>query len=213
MSDINGMIISQYFDKQVDYSATDFTRPNYQLWAVKNMPNNEDKQGFEPWVGQLIHNASYNYPEKDVIKEFSFEITYDLEWTIGGSIDRIERIDDTWYIADIKTQGMFPAKNAFAKGKDEWVTQLSIYAWAMRRYGFNVSDTGIIHQYVLGYQKNKDGMDRYNKILIKLHDDDVVEYMIQAKIEASLKEPVSCDCPKYLCGYCPVNKSCSRSNV
>lgn len=208
------MIQSDYFDKDVDFSATDFTKPDYQLWISKNKEKNEGvEQGFQPWVGQLIHNASYNHPEKDVIKEFSVQRTFDLEHTIGGSIDRIEYLGGgLWQIADIKSQGMFPAKSAFKKPKEDWITQLSIYRWLLDDYNFSVIDKGVIHQYVLGYQKNKDGMEMYNKLEIPLISHDEVEELVKNKIAvATGEEPVSCDCPSWGCDYCDYTQNCERS--
>jgi hypothetical protein len=209
---INDMIVSDYFSKNTDFSSTDFCTPSYQLWVKKNLEKNEDdEQNFKAWVGQLIHKASYDTPEVDVIKEFSFKVTFDLQHTIGGSIDRLSFVNGMWVVEDIKTMGNFPAQKAFKDGKEEWVIQLSIYAWAMRRYGLLVSNYGVIHQYVMGYQKNKNSdMQEYNKIIINLMSDSMVEELLHRKISIALGDkPLIVDCPTYLCkDYCSYNKSC-----
>ena len=209
---INSMIQSDYFDKKVSFSATDFTGQDYKLWVSKNLEKNkDDKQGFKAWVGQLVHKASYDTPEIDVIKEFSFKIVHDLEHTIGGSIDRLSYTDDVWVVEDIKTMGNFPAQKAYKDGKEEWVIQLSIYAWAMRKYGLNVSNYGVIHHYVMGYQKNKNSdMQEYNRIIIDLMDDAQVEDLINRKISIACGDkPLLVDCPKFLCkDYCSYNQNC-----
>ena len=221
MEQINNMIQSDYFDKGTQFSASDFTIPNYQLWVKKNCAKNEDdKQSLPAWVGQLVHKASYDTPEIGVIKEFS-GVRYidigDVEFvSIGGSIDRIECDEDmVWQIADIKTQGMFPAKKAFKdKGKDEWNTQLSVYRWILDGYNLNTCDTGLIHQYVMGFTKNKDGMEDYNKMEIPLMSLDDTEQMILNKIDiATGEEPLFMDCPVWMCNsYCSYNKSCPSHN-
>lgn len=214
MSDINGMIKGDYFDKGVDFSATDFCRPSYQLWVSKNLPKNENvEQGLEPWIGQLVHNASYNNPEIDVIKEFSCKRVFDLEYTIGGSVDRLEYLGGgLWQIADIKTQGMYPAQAAFKQPKEDWKVQLSVYRWILDDYNFSVVGSGTIHQYVLGFTKNKIGMEKYNKLEVELMSHDEVEELVKSKIGiAKGEEPVSCDCPSWGCSYCDYTESCERS--
>lgn len=208
------MIVSDYFDKSVDFSATDFAKPNYQLWVSKNLPKNENvEQSLEAWTGQLIHKASYDNPEINVIKEFSCKRTFDLEYTIGGSIDRIEYLGGgLWQIADIKTQGMYPAQAAFKQPKEEWKIQLSVYRWILDNYNFSVVGSGTIHQYVMGFTKNKIGMEKYNKLEVELLSHDEVEELVKSKIEiAHGSEPVSVDCPSYLCGYCDYTEACQRS--
>ena len=212
MDSINSMIQSDYFDKGVDFSSTDFTNPDYKLWVSKNCDKNEDdEQGFKAWVGQLVHKASYDTPEIDIVKEFSFKVTFDLEHTIGGSIDRMAFVNGMWVIEDIKTMGNFPAQKAYKDGKEEWNIQLSIYAWAMRKYGLSVSNYGVIHQYVMGYQKNKNSdMQEYNRIVIDLMSDAQVEDLLNRKISIAKGDaPLVVDCPKYLCkDYCSYNKQC-----
>ena len=211
---INDMIVSDYRDKGTDFSSTDFTIPNYQLWVKKNFPRNlDDKQSQQAWVGQLIHDASYRFPETNVIKEFS-GLRNLCGKSIGGSIDRMEYADSEWHIADIKSQGMFPAQSSFKEPKKEWITQLSIYKWIAESYGLQVSSTGIIHQYVLGFTMNKIGMNEYNKILIPLLNTRDIELMIESKIDiANGNEPVSVDCEGWRCeSYCSWNKSCPHYN-
>ena len=210
---INDMIVSDYHDKDVDFSASDFCLPDYKLWVKKNLPKNEDcKQNFKAWVGQLIHKASYDFPEIDVIKEFSFKFAYDLDTTIGGSIDRVVYKDGLWEIQDIKTQGMYPAKKSFKEPDEKWITQLSIYRYGLIKYGFAVSLNATIHQYVMGFQKNKDGMEEYNEIPIRLLETHDVEKLIQHKINiANGDKPLMVDCQPYLCKeYCDYNKSCTH---
>jgi len=221
---INGMVVGNYFDKVTDFSASDFTIPNYQLWVKKNLPKNKDvEQGLQPWVGQLVHKASYDHPEVNVIKEFSATRNIPISSAtepykhvvIGGSIDRISNvIRGVWQIEDIKTQGMYPAKSAFKTPKSEWIKQLSVYAWLMEDYGFNVESVGIIHQYVMGFQKNKDGMEMYNKLEIPLMSMQDTDDMIVNKIDiARGPEPVSVDCDSWLCGYCDWSNSCRHNKL
>ena len=216
MSKINDMIVSDYHDKNVDFSASDFCTPNYQLWVKKNLPKNEDdKQNFKAWVGQLVHKASYEFPEIDVIKEFSFKFVHDLDTSIGGSIDRISFDGELWHIEDIKTQGNYPAQKSFKEPDEKWITQLSIYRYAMvKYYGMAVSLNATIHQYVMGHQKNKHGCEEYNEIPIRLMETHDVESMLNEKIAiARGSEPLIVDCKSYLCeSYCSWNKSCPSYN-
>lgn len=211
---INSMIKSDYFDKQVDYSATDFTKPNYQLWMKKHSDKVESEQGFASWVGQLIHQASYDNPEMEVIKEFSGIRLLDFKHMIGGSIDRLLFDGNSWIIEDLKSQGMYPAKQAFKEPKQDWIIQLSVYRWILRNYGFIVNDTANIHQYVLGFTKNKDGMEWYNKLTIELLDIKETEELMLHKInEAEQAEAPLCDCEAWRCGYCEYSSVCPLSKV
>ena len=208
---INDMIVSDYFDKGTDFSATDFNKSNYQLWMKRNFESDEQEQSLEAWVGQLVHNASYNTPEIDVIKEFSCQTMFDLKYTIGGSVDRLSYDGQQWIVEDIKTQGMYPAKSNFKKGgSDSWKIQLSIYAWILRKYGFKIANYGHIHQYVMGFTKNKDGMEKYNKITIELYDDELVESLIEEKLRYTEREPISVDCESWACGYCDYTSKCKH---
>ena len=209
---INGMVVSDYFDKGTDFSASDFTRPLYQLWVSKNHPKNEDEdQGFKAWVGQLVHDASYNHAEVDVIKEFSFIYNHDIDATIGGSVDRCSYRNGLWHIEDLKTMGNFPAQKAFAEPKEDWVKQLSIYKLGMTSRGLTVSSRGIIHQYVMGYQKKKGSeMKEYNEIEIQLmSEEDTIELINTGVNVARNSLPPMMDCAKYLCkDYCSWNQAC-----
>jgi len=209
---INGMVVSDYHSKGTEFSASDFTRPNYQLWVSKNHPKNEDEdQGFKAWVGQLIHDASYNHAEVDVVKEFSFIYNVDLDAEVGGSVDRCSYSNGKWTIEDLKSMGNFPAQKAYEHGKHEWITQLSIYRVGMESRGFDMSHDGVIHQYVMGYQKKKGStMQEYNKIDIELLTTDETVQMMRDKIDMSRNKIAPMfDCMKYMCAdYCSYNKAC-----
>ena len=211
-SGINGMVVSDYHDKGTDFSASDFTKPLYQLWVSKNFPKNSDeKQGFKPWVGQLIHDASYNHAEVDVVKEFSFIINHDLDATVGGSVDRCVYEDGVWVIEDLKSQGNYPAQKAFKEPSESWITQLSIYRLGMATRGFNVANYGIIHQYVMGYQKKKGSdMQEYNKIEIPLMSSEATQAIISTGINVARNSlPPAMDCATYLCkDYCSYSHAC-----
>ena len=209
---INGMIVSDYFDKKTDFSASDFTQPLYKLWVSKNFPKNADEeQGYKAWVGQLVHDASFNHAEVDVIKEFSFIYGFDLDTTIGGSVDRCSFVDGMWQIEDLKTMGNYPAQKAFKEPKVEWTIQLSIYKLGMESRGLKVSDVGIIHQYVMGYQKKKGSdMQEYNKIeILLMSEEEILEVISTGVNVAKNKLPPVMDCATYLCkDYCSYNQSC-----
>lgn len=211
---INDMIQHEYHDKGVDFSASDFTLPTYQLWVKTNNQKPEGKQNLQAWVGQLVHKASYEFPEINVMKEYSPVHTIEIngeQVSIGGSIDRVVYNGRKWTIEDIKTQGMYPAKKAFKDGgKDEWITQLSVYRWLLESQGFAVNDVGVIHQYVMGFQKNKDGMEDYNEILINLMTVLQTNEMIANKIDiATGDEPVYVDCESWRCeSYCNYTDVC-----
>ncbi len=215
---INDMIVSDYFDKGVDFSGTDFTKNDYQLWVSKHFEKNEEKQGFKAWVGQLVHKASYDFPEIDVIKEFSFKFLFDLEYTVGGSIDRLVRLDNgQWQVEDIKTQGNFPATKSFKETDEKWIIQESIYRYAMEKYyGFDVSYTGIIQQYVMGYQKNSKLPEykEYNKIEIDLMSSEEVEKLMSEKIRIATNEIAPLfNCQSWQCDYCSYSQSCPSSKL
>ena len=229
---INKMIKSDYHDKGVEFSGSDFSKPLYQLWVSKNFPKNETtnvlvgteiegEQSFKAWVGQLIHKASYDFPEVNVIKEYSpvteVYIGNQEYVSVGGSIDRIT-IDRHGYmqLEDIKTQGNFPAKASWKEPSESWIQQLSVYRYLLECQRFKTSDVGIIHQYVMGYQKDKKNEDyhEYNKIEIPLMSVSDTEEMIKNKIDiATGDEPILKDCKDYMCkDYCSYNQVCPHYN-
>ena len=214
---INGMIQGDYFDKGTDFSASDFVGPLYQLWVKKNFPKNTDEeQGFKPWLGQLIHQASYEHPEVNVVKEFSFVLHHDIDTSIGGSVDRCA-LDEygVWHIEDLKSQGNFPAQKSFKEPSDSWIKQLSIYKLGMESCGFKVSDGAVIHQYVMGFQKKKGSdMKEYNKIDITLMSEADTVDLINTGINVARNSlPPMMDCAKYLCkDYCSWNQACPSYN-
>jgi len=216
-NNINGMVVSDYFDKKTDFSASDFTQPLYKIWVSKNFSKNPDEeQGYKAWVGQLVHDASYKHPEVNVIKEFSFILHHDIDTSIGGSVDRCA-LDEygVWHIEDLKTQGNFPAQKAFKEPSDSWVKQLSIYKLGMESCGLKVSDEGVIHQYVMGYQKKKGSdMKEYNKINITLMSEADTLDLINTGVNVARNSlPPVMDCQKYLCkDYCSYNKACPDYN-
>lgn len=211
---INNMIKSDYFDKGTDFSASDFTRPNYQLWVSKHFDKNkDDEQGLAAWVGQLVHKASYDHPEIGVIKEFS-PVRYFNGVHIGGSIDRIVYNGyGMWQIEDLKTQGNYPAKKAFKEPDEKWIKQLSIYKWLAYDYDIECIGEGVIHQYVMGYQKDKKlpEYEVYNKLEIPLMSVENTELMIESKIDiAQSSIPPDVDCPvSWMCeAYCSYSDGC-----
>jgi len=211
---VNDMIKSDYYDKGTDFSVTDFTKNDYQLWVKYNFEKDNKPQGFKPWVGQLIHKASYDTPETNVIKEFSgvFKIG---NQTIGGSIDRLVYDNGLWVVEDLKSQGMYPAKGAFKAVPDYWITQLSIYKYMMStEYNFKVDTRGVIHQYVMGFQKNKDGMEEYNRLTLQLLTNDEVVTLLKRKVEVAMSEEApAMDCQiKWQCDYCDYNNNCPYKN-
>lgn len=210
---IHSWIQSDYKDKGTDFSASDFSKPNYQLWVSKNFEKNkDDEQGFKACVGQLVHQASCDSFEVGVIKEVSF-VSLVGKYTVGGSMDRLawNKEYSGWQVEDIKTQGMYPAKASFKNNPDSWTSQLSIYAYMADDHGIKTLGQGVIHQYVMGFQKNKDGMEEYNKIDVDLYIDhkNTRDMMIKKMDMAKSKTPPDMDCKTYMCAdYCSHSNSC-----
>lgn len=208
----------EYVDKGTDYSASDFTRPAYQLWISKRKDvykNTEQEEVFNAsFVGSLIHQNSESLNEINVIKEFS-TIKKLGKYTIGGTIDRLV-LDKNGavIIEDIKSGGHFPMLQKWKekeKDNQDWVTQLSVYRWLISSVFKQVETYGKIHVFVLGYQKNKDNMPvTWNtKVWLNEHIDTYMK--IKIDIAESDTEPKK-DCEKWRCSYCDYSTYCQTRN-
>lgn len=210
-----------YNDKGTSFSATDFTGPSYQLWMKKNGVKQEEtsKSVFGPaFVGSLIHKNSEETNEINVIKEFSTYRTIDGH-TIGGTIDRIEVDKDsgTVTVADIKTGGHFPMLQKYRKESvPAWHYQLSIYRWLLQDIFDNITTDGKIYIFVLGHQRNKDGMPMEwtsHEELMSFQETEAYLRMKLAGIQGD--KPPSEDCEKWRCDpkYCDYYNFCKGYGV
>jgi len=204
-----------YIDKNVEFSASDFNKPDYLLW-IKNRTdaykNEEKDEVFSPsFVGSLIHENSESLNETNVIKEFS--TTKYLDGTsIGGTIDRIVlNSDGEATIEDIKTGGHFPMLQKWKNGEtsEDWIIQLSVYRWLIIDIFKEVSNFGNIHVFVLGHQKNKEKMPITWSTDIDLLNTKEIEELMARKILISKRdvEPNK-DCETWRCGYCEYSTYC-----
>lgn len=202
----------EYVDKKVDLSASDFNRPNYQLWISKHCNKNKPNTKIfnAAFVGSLIHQNSEQVNEVDVIKEYSTIKSY-KGYTIGGTIDRLEYTDGRWEICDIKSGGQYPMLKKY-KDEDnkEWAMQLSVYYWLLKDI-FNLSPKGKIYAYVLGHQRNKDQMlDEWTR---KLSLYTSIDNIIDEKINVISGDKPEKDCPKWLCDYCDYSEECLSTEI
>lgn len=208
----------EYVDKGTDYSASDFTRPAYQLWISKREDAYENKKEEEvfnaSFVGSLIHQNSESLNEVNVIKEFS-TIKKLNNYTIGGTIDRLE-IDPKngqMTICDLKSGGQFPMLQKFKSDSDveDWVTQLSVYRWLLKDM-FTVEDYGKVYAFVLGYQKNKDKMPpTWFRSFVLNNSIDL--YMLSKITTAESDIEPKKDCEKWRCDYCNYSTYCQTRGV
>lgn len=208
-----------YLDKGTDYSASDFTKPTYQLWISKRKDayeNQTEEEVFNAsFVGSLIHQNSESLNEVNVIKEFSTIKKFN-GYTIGGTIDRLEfdRFGSVT-ICDIKTGGHFPMLQKWKK-KDEpiedWRIQTSVYRWLISDLFKQVNEYSKIYVYVLGHQKNKDNMPiKWDKMELL---NDHIDILVMDKITRaeSDNEPVK-DCESWRCNYCNYSTYCKTRGV
>lgn len=208
----------QYNDKGTDFSATDFTKPNYQLWMEKNGPKIErNGKVFSPaFVGSLIHKNSEETNEVNVFKEFS-TIRELGGHSIGGTMDRLEIDDNVITVADIKTGGHFPMLKKFRDNNvPDWGKQLSIYRWLISPIFENIATVGKVYVFVLGHQRNKDNMPDEWTHHEELLSNESVEAILKEKIEiAKAIEPPEKDCEKWRCNpkYCDAYNFCINYGV
>lgn len=209
----------EYVDKGTDYSASDFNKPNYQLWISKRIDSykntvDTDNVFNASFVGSLIHQNSEGVNEINVIKEFSTIKNLNGK-TIGGTMDRLEfdNKNNSIVIGDIKTGGHFPMLQKYKKKEyKEWSTQLSVYYWLIKDMFINVETFGRIYAFVLGYQKNKDNMpDKWTAVV---HLNDNIEKLMLEKINIAESdiEPKK-DCESWRCNYCDYSTYCKTRGV
>jgi hypothetical protein len=207
----------EYLDKGTDFSASDFTQPDYYLWIKKrnNVVKNEEKdEVFSPsFVGSLIHQNHESLNEVNVIKEFS-TIKKINGYTVGGTIDRLEMYPNGYLtICDLKSGGQYPMLKKFKDGSDDWITQLSVYKWLIDDL-FKVEEYGKIYAFVLGHQKNKDNMPMTWSTTFEL--DKHIDNLMCSKIETAVSDtPPENDCPKWKCcnQYCDYYTYCQTRNI
>lgn len=223
---------STYFSKGTAFSASDFTKPIYQLWVSKHFEiETKPEMSFKAALGSAFH-AYCEDQEVAVIKEFS-HITQFEGVSIGGTADLLEFDTETnkWVIGDHKTKGVFQAKKFLGftrpitktRKKEEVVTseqekevkQLSIYKWLFKDL-FNIADYATIYLWVIGHDAaaKSQGVPEFTEVKIQLIPEKNIEQFIKRTIEiVNTDTPPSKDCEDWLCGYCEYNKVCPAQKL
>lgn len=218
---------SRYFSKGTDFSASDFTRPLYQLWVSRHFEiEKKDTISLAAAFGTALHEY-LEIPEVGVIKEFS-HITEFNGVTIGGTADLLEwnNEEGTWIIGDHKSKNPYSARRFLgftrpvtkSRKKEEVVApdqkkeimQLSIYKWLFDGL-FNISSYAKIYIWVAGYMPmyKEMGIPEKKIVNINLHDKEYVEKHINKCIEVVKSEtPPENDCNSNHCNYCDYKDVC-----
>lgn len=209
---IERFMISTYKDKKKDFSASMFTRSNYQLWTLKHTDPatiDNSKVNFKSLLGSAVHAF---FEQVDIlfgIQELQMHRSIG-DVSIGGSADLIEwdPKQNKWTMNDYKTKGSSTHKKFFDGERYNEVLQLSIYRW-MLEGKMEISDTAHIYLFLIGHTS---ASKRPEKAIfdIELLPLDHTEAIIKEKIEAALgDEPPVFDCNVHtMCRFCNVAHNC-----
>ena len=99
MSIQDNWLVSTYRPKDSEFSATDITSPNAQLWCKINSPkvdNSTAKVGFKSYLGSALHKAVEEVDEDGVIKELSWIRTLPSGIKVGGTTDELRWVGTKW---------------------------------------------------------------------------------------------------------------------
>lgn len=213
---------STYLDKGTDLSASEFTKPEYQMWVSKHFPMPRSMEsGFKSALGSAWHKACEVDNEAGTSKEFTNIVTF-MGKTIGGTADELRWDYDKkiWVIGDHKTKGVFPAKKFLGIGtkakpnpepeQDKEILQLSIYRWMFQDM-FKIDDVAVIYLWTVGHspKDNAMGIPEYAEVEIPLIPIKNVEMIIKDKLNMAYGDtPPTKDCEDWLCNYCEYKDVC-----
>lgn len=213
---------STYLDKGTDMSASEFTKPLYQLWVSKQFKvERSDSVGFKSAIGSAWHTACEQDNEAGVVKEFT-NIKEFNGITIGGTADLLEFDNDKkkWILGDHKTKGVYPAKKFLGIGtkakpnppveQDKEIKQLSIYRWLFEGL-FDIDDVATIYLWVMGHsgRDKAQGIPETSEVDIRLIPMKNIEQDIKRTIEIAYGDtPPEKDCEDWLCDYCEYKDVC-----
>lgn len=218
---------STYFSKGTDFSASDFTKPLYQIWVSRHFEvESSEYVSFKSAIGSAFH-AACEQQETSVIKEFS-HIEHFEGVSIGGTADLLEYDYELgkFVLGDHKTKGAYSAKKflGFTRPitktrkvpevvppeQDKEIMQLSIYKWLFKNL-FNIHNKATIYLWVVGHTQaeKRYNIPEYTEVELELLSDRAVEHRIKKVIEVAASDtPPPKDCEEFLCNYCEYKDVC-----
>ena len=213
---------STYLDKGTDFSCSELTKPNYQLWVSHHCepPKEGNKTvGFKSALGSAWHVACETDNESGVVKEFTY-IKEHNGTTIGGTADELmwRYSVGKWQIRDHKTKGVYPAKKFLGIGTkanpnpkpdtEKEILQLSIYRWLFSDLFPNIDDKAVIYLWCVGHSA-REQFDEFSEVWLDLLPTNITQTYIEGKIATALGDtPPAKDCEAWMCDYCNVRESC-----
>jgi len=216
---------SQYLDKGTDFSVSELTKPNYQLWVSHHTekPKEGNKlTGFKSALGTAWHTHCETENESGVIKEFTYKKELNGV-SIGGTCDELmwRWSINKWQIRDHKTKGVYPAKKFLGIGtkanpnpepeQEKEQLQLSIYRWLFSDLFPAIDDKAVIYLWCIGHSA-REQFPEVSEVWLDLLPVNIVETYIQGKINTALGDKApKVDCEGWMCGYCNVADSCPHN--
>jgi len=213
---------STYLDKGTDFSCSELTKPNYQLWVSHHAeaPKEGDKStSFKSALGSAWHVACEQSNESGVIKEFTY-IKNHNGVSIGGTADELmwRYSVGKWQIRDHKTKGVYPAKKFLGIGTkanpnptpetEKETLQLSIYRWMFSDLFPAIDDKAVIYLWCIGHSA-REQFDEVSEVWLDLLPVNITQTYIEGKIATALGDtPPAVDCDKWMCDYCNVRAAC-----
>ncbi|MCI4436678.1 MAG: PD-(D/E)XK nuclease family protein [Ignisphaera sp.] len=212
MDRIKQLLKSTYVNKGTDFSASQLTKPKYQLWVEFNSPKDavhSDEVGFKSFLGSAMHKAFEHQNLSGVVQEFTYKKTLGA-FSIGGTADRIDFLKETgmWQLGDYKLKGAYSYKK-FIEGDDtNEVMQLSIYRWLFDGL-FEIQDEATIFLFMAGHKSFEKYPEMQEVAIELLPIEDVEAYLIDKIAAATGSSIPELDCNlKWQCSYCDCAAYC-----
>lgn len=178
--------VQSHTHRGADYSATQLLKSPRQLWLERRHDENIEVDAsdkifslmgtavhYVAQVGEADHQFSETYMEEEIDGV-----------TVSGTADLYD--PETHTITDFKNTSVYTI--IYDSRRDEWEKQLNVYAWLMRKAGFQVEQLEII-AILRDWQKTKANFDpnypdsQVVVVKVNLWGEDDAEWYIRNRVE------------------------------
>ena len=201
-----------------DYGVTSLEKPFY--WrALREKYPEENCLDYTSKVDSALGTGFHMYAE-EAMRESLIPSSQEVKlegkisgYLVGGTCDLLVwEEQNKARVCDYKTMKSYPAKKAYnGEEHDKFIHQLSIYAYLLRKQGYETYNVGYIYVVIGGWTQRDKDLPRVFRIDVKLMGDKEVEEYVKERIEGVSMDKV--DCPQWLCErYCELREVCPHFN-
>lgn len=178
--------VSRHEHRGADYSATQLLKSPRHLW-LERRHSEEIEEDVSDRIWALFGTAMHYIVERGEA-EHQFSETYMTQEVNGVTVSGTADLYDTdlHKITDWKSTSVYSI--IYGSRNEEWTQQLNIYAWLMRRTGFDVNELEII-AVLRDWSKTKSKFDKTYpqsqvvRVPIQLWSDDDAEWFVRSRVE------------------------------